>query len=134
MSQPSSVPGITNPTTTSTGPGSPAQQALANQQANAARQNAANQMAKGGSKFKYKGGAIALAPMQPGTTPSQVALNAQVQKSGSQSAANSQFDCAANNSCPKGGRRRSRKARTNKRKTRRNNKKTKRRRTKGSRK
>ena len=132
MSQPSSTPGIMNQTVTSTGSGSQAQQALANQQANAARQNAANQMAKGGSKYKYKGGAIALAPMQSTASPSQIALNTQVQKSGSQSAANSQFDCAANNSCPKGGRRR--KTRTNKRKTRRNNKKTKRRRTKGSRK
>jgi hypothetical protein len=134
MSQSSNTPGIMNQTVTSTGSGSSAQQALANQQANAARQNAANQMAKGGSKYKYKGGAIALAPMQSTASPSQVALNTQVQKSGSQSAANSQFDCAANNSCPKGGRRRSRKTRTNKRKTRRNNKKTKRRRTKGSRK
>ena len=142
MSQPiSTPPGITNQTTTTTGPGSPAQQAYANQQSSIARQNMANQMATGGKKYKSKGGAIALAPMQAGTSPSQVALNAKVQQSGSQSASNGQFDCAANNTCAttgatKGGRRRSRtrKTRTNKRKTRRNHKKSKRRRTKGSRK
>lgn len=142
MSQQSStIPGITNPTITSTGPGSPAQQAYANQQSSIARQNMANQMATGGRKYKSTGGAIALAPMQPGTSPSQVALNAQVQRSGSQSVANGQFDCAANNTCTTtgaktGGRRRSRtrKTRTIKRKTRRNHKKSKRRRTKGSRK
>jgi hypothetical protein len=103
----------------------------------------ANQMATGGRKYKSKGGAIALAPMQPGTSPSQVALNAQVQRSGSQSAANGQFDCAANNTCTTtgaktGGGRRSRtnkkKTRTIKRKTRRNHKKNKRRRTKSSKK
>ena len=46
MSQPiSTTPGITNQTTTTTGPGSPAQQAYANQQSSIARQNMANQMA-----------------------------------------------------------------------------------------
>lgn len=132
MSQPSSTPGVYNPTTTTTGAGSPAQQAYNTQQANAARQNEVNQMARGGSRKKYRGGAIALAPL-PNASPSAVALNAQVQQSGSQSAANNQYDCAANNSCPKTGGRR-RKTRTNKRKTRRNHKKTKRRRTKGLRK
>ena len=132
----SSTPGVYNPSITSTGPGSPAQQAFATQQANATRQNDANQMAKGGSK--YRGGAIALAPMQPGTSPSQVALNQQVQSTGAQTSANGQYDNAVNKTItgPKtGGRRsRTRKTRTNKRKTRRNYKKSKRRRTKGSRK
>ena len=142
MSQQSStIPGITNPKITSTGPGSPAQQAYNNQQANATMQNNANQMAKGGSK--YRGGAIALAPMQPGTSPSQVALNAQVQQSGSQSVANGQYDNTVNKTttttttgAKTGGRRRSRtrKTRTIKRKTRRNHKKSKRRRTRSSRK
>ena len=100
-------------------------------------QNNANQMAKGGSK--YRGGAIALAPMQPGTSPSQVALNAQVQQSGSQSVANGQYDNTVNKTttgAKTGGRRRSRtrKTRTIKRKTRRNHKKSKRRRTRSSRK
>jgi|LauGreDrversion4_2_1035121.scaffolds.fasta_scaffold15641_6 hypothetical protein len=127
MSQLSSTPGVYNPTTTTTGPGSPAQQAFAAQQANVARQNAANQMATGGSKYryKYKGGAIALAPL-PNASPSAVALNAQVQRSGSQTAANSQYDCYATNSCPKGGRRRTRRNKKTKRsKKRRNTKRNK---------
>jgi hypothetical protein len=136
MSQPSSTPGVYNPTITTTGPGSQAQQAFATQQANATRQNTVNLMGKGGSK--YRGGAIALAPMQPGTSPSQVALNAQVQSTGAQTATNGQYDNTVNKTItgPKtGGRRisRTRKTRTNKRKTRRNYKKSKRR-TKGSRK
>ena len=124
MSQPSSTtPGITNPTITTTGPGSPAQQAFHTQQDAATRQNNTNLMGKGGSK--YRGGAtstIALAPMQPGTSASQVALNAKVQQSGSQSASNGQFDCTVNNTCPTTGgrRRRTRKTRSNKRKTKRN--------------
>ena len=136
----SSTPGITNPTITSNGPGSPAQQAYANQQSSIARQNNANQMATGGRKYKGKGGAIALAPMQPGTSPSQVALNQRVQSTGAQTASNGQFDCTANTCPTTGGRisrsnkRKTRKTRSNKRKTRRNNKKSKRKRTKGSRK
>ena len=137
MSQPSLTPGVYNPTITTSGSGSPAQQALATQQANAARQNDANQMAHGGSRKKLRGGAIALAPL-PNASPSAVALNAQVQNNGAQSAANNQYDCAASNSCAKtGGRRKrirkSRKTRTNKRKTR-TNKRTKRRITMGLRK
>jgi hypothetical protein len=131
MSQQSStIPGITNPTITSTGPGSPAQQAYANQQSSIARQNMANQMATGGRKYKSKGGAIALAPMQPGTSPSQVALNAQVQQSGSQSAANSMYDNQVNKTT--GGKKKTRKNKMKTRKTRRNHKKSKRRRTKGN--
>ena len=138
--QSSTIGGITNQTITSTGSGSQAQQAFATQQDAAARQNAANQMAKGGSK--YRGGAIALAPMQAGTSPAQVALNAQVQSTGAQTFKNGEYDNAVNKTtttttttATKGGRRRrTRKTRTNKRKTRRNHKKSKRRRTKGSRK
>ena len=123
----SSTLGVYNPTITTTGPGSPAQQAFAKQQADATAQANRNQLS---------GGAIALAPMQPGTSPSQIALNQQVQSRGAQTAANGQFDCTVNNTCPTTGgrRRRTRKTRTNKRKTRRNHKKSKRRRTRGSRK
>ena len=132
MSQPSSTtPGITNPTVISTGPGSPAQQAMNTQQEAANRQNMANQMATGGRKYKSKGGAIALAPMQPGTSPSQVALNSQVQQSGTQTAANGMYDNQVNKTT--GGRKKTRKTRKS-RKTKRNHKKSKRRRTKGSRK
>lgn len=132
----STTPGITNQTITTTGPGSPAQQALARSTDQAIAQNNANLMGKGGSK--YKGGAgntIALAPMQSGTPASQVALNAKVQQSGAQSASNSQFDCAVNNSCPTtGGRKRSRTNKRKPRKSRRNHKKSKRRRSKSHRK
>jgi hypothetical protein len=131
MVQPSStIPGINYQQVTTTGSGSHAQQAFAKQQANATTQNNANQLS---------GGAIALPPMQSGTSPAQVALSTKVQQGSVDSAAKSVYDCQSSNSCPtKGGRRRSRtnkrKTIKNKRKSRRNNKKSKRRRTKSSRK
>lgn len=144
MVQPSSTtPGITNPTITSSGTGSHAQQAFDKQQTAALSQNDANLAAMGGSKLKgsknkYRGGAsntIALAPMQPGTPASQVAVNASVQQTGANSAAKAAFDCHASNSCPTtGGKKRSRTNKRKTRKTRRNHKKSKRRRSKSHRK
>lgn len=127
MVQPSStIPGINYQQVTTSGSGSHAQQAFAKQQAIATTQNNANQLS---------GGAIALPPMQSGTSPAQVALNAKVQQGSVDSASKSVYDCQSSNSCPTtGGRRRSRTNKRKTRKSRRNHKKSKRRRTKGSRK
>jgi hypothetical protein len=133
MVQPSStIHGINYQQVTTSGSGSPAQQAYHEHQAKATAQNNANQLS---------GGAIALPPMQSGTSPAQVALNAKVQSTGAQTATNGMYDDTVDKtttSPTKGGRRRSRtnkrKTIKNKRKTRRNHKKSKKRRTKSSRK
>jgi hypothetical protein len=127
------IPGISYQSVTTTAPGSPAQQALANQQAAAAKQNAANNIS-GGRRRKYKGGAIALPPIQ-GASSSTNALNANVQGVGSQVAANAALDNEVNKGPPvvtKGGKKSRKMRKTKTRKTKTQTRKTKTRKTRRS--
>jgi len=114
MSNCSNTPGVSCPMITSSGAGSPGQQAAAAANAAASRQAAANKLAGGkrkGKGKKYRGGAITLAPLsvpykETGGT-SMSTLNANVAITGSQAAANGQYDNAAkiNYAATKGGKR-----------------------------
>ena len=136
MSNCSNTPGVSCPMITSSGAGSPGQQAAAAANAAASRQAAANKLAGGKRKGKgkrYRGGAITLAPLsvpykETGGT-SISALNANVAIAGSQAAANGQYDNAAKNNyaATKGGKRSRQNKRTSR--TKRNYRKSMKRRT-----